>query len=103
MALFFAGGGEVIFIRHLSLNMIFLYLSHDAHADVSVSGLNFYLGLNLYPYLVYASSEGSGESAHLRRLTRAFTARQGNKYQHLMYKPIYPAITSMRANSGFNH
>ena len=27
------------------------------------------LSLHLHPYFVYASSEGSGESAHLRRLT----------------------------------
>ena len=41
----------------------------SAHADIS-SGyaiLNYGFGLHLHPYFVYASSDGSGESAHLRR------------------------------------
>ena len=55
-----------------------MYLSHNyakmpliiAHADVSnkARGLNFGQGLHLHPNLVYARSEGSGESAHMRRL-----------------------------------
>ena len=32
-------------------------------------GLYFGLRLHLHPYFVYASSEGSDESAHMRRLT----------------------------------
>ena len=38
----------------------------NARADVSnvARGLDFGLGLNLHPYLMYASSEGSGESTH---------------------------------------
>ena len=38
----------------------------NAHAEVSSSArcLNFGLGLHLYPYFMYASSEGSGESVH---------------------------------------
>ena len=34
------------------------------------------LKLYIYPYFVYASSEGSGESVHLHSLARAFVARQ---------------------------
>ena len=42
----------------------------NACADVSSSarGLKFGLRLHVYPYFVYTNSEGSGESAHLRRL-----------------------------------
>ena len=49
----------------------------NSHADISrrANGrLNFSLSLYLHPYFVYESSEGSGESAHLCRLTRAFPA-----------------------------
>ena len=39
----------------------------NGHADLShrASGLNFDLNIYLYPYFVYTSSEGSGESAHM--------------------------------------
>ena len=49
----------------------------NARADVSseTRGLNFGLSLHLQPCFVYASREGSGESAHMRRLARSFTAR----------------------------
>ena len=42
----------------------------NAHIDVSsgAKGLNFCLSHHLHPYAVYASSEGSSERAHLRRL-----------------------------------
>ena len=46
--------------------------------------LTFNLGLHLHPYFVYACSEGSGESAHLRRLAWGFVAGQCDKYQHCM-------------------
>ena len=36
--------------------------------------LNFGLRLHLHPYSLYAISEGSGESAHMRRLVRALTS-----------------------------
>ena len=39
------------------------------------SGLKFGLSLDLHLYFVYASSEGSGESAHMHRLARACAAR----------------------------
>ena len=50
----------------------------NAHAVVSsgARGLNFGLSLHLHPYFVYASSKGSGKSAHKGRLTEAFAARQ---------------------------
>ena len=42
-----------------------------AHADLSskARGLNFGPRIHLHPYDVYTSSEGSGKSAHLHRLT----------------------------------
>ena len=46
-----------------------------AHADVSsrARGQIYGLSLHLYPYFVYASSEGSGESTHMLNLDRVFT------------------------------
>ena len=40
--------------------------SVNVHADVSsgVKGLKFCPSLHLYPYFVYANSEGFGESVH---------------------------------------
>ena len=54
----------------------------DTHADQSsrIRDLNLCTSLYLYSNVVYASSEGSGEYAHMRRLTRAFVARQCGKY-----------------------
>ena len=51
----------VVFIAEHPLN---------AHADLSseAKGLNFCLSLHLQPFFEYASCEGSGESARLRRL-----------------------------------
>ena len=49
--------------------MKFLYLKppFNIHADISrvANGLNFGLSLHLHPYFVYASREGTGESAHI--------------------------------------
>ena len=44
------------------------------HADISsrTRGPNFGTSLHLHPYFVYASSEGSGEYVHMRRLARTF-------------------------------
>ena len=49
----------------------------NAYADISskVRCLNIFLSLQPHTYFVYASSESSGESAHMRRLARAFAAR----------------------------
>ena len=38
-------------------------------------GLHFGLSFHLHPYFVYASSDGTVESVHMRRLARAFAAR----------------------------
>ena len=49
----------------------------NTHADVSskANGLKLGMSLHLYAYFMYASSEGSGESAHMmRRLACAFAA-----------------------------
>ena len=53
----------------------------NAHAEVfsGARGLNFGLSLHLHPYFVYASSEGSGESAQARRLAWVFVARRCDK------------------------
>ena len=42
----------------------------NAHADIcgGARGVNFGESLHLYPCLVYASSDGSGEPVHLHRL-----------------------------------
>ena len=42
---------------------------HQINAHSKATGLS----LHLNPYFVYASSEGSGESAHVRKLAEAFT------------------------------
>ena len=48
----------------------------NAHAEISskAGDMNFVLSLHLQSYFVYAISEGSGESAHMRRLAWAFAA-----------------------------
>ena len=42
-----------------------------SHSDIpsGARSLNFSFSLHLHPYSVHASNEGSGESAHMRRLT----------------------------------
>ena len=40
--------------------------------------------LRLLPYFMYANREGSGETAHLRSLARAFTGRLCDKYHNLV-------------------
>ena len=49
----------------------------NTNADVSKGARRLHGDLRLYLqlYFVYASSEGSDESAHMRRLIRAFVAR----------------------------
>ena len=43
----------------------------NANIDISseARGPKFGMSLHLHPYFVYTSGEGSGESAHMRRLT----------------------------------
>ena len=40
--------------------------------------------LRLLPYFMCANSEGSGETARMRRLDRAFAGRLCDKYHNLM-------------------
>ena len=63
----------------------------NAHPDVfkEARGLYFGLSLHLHPYFMYASSEGSGESAHMRRLAWAFAARWRDKYRKLVHWPMF--------------
>ena len=46
---------------------------------------------HLHPYLLYTSSEGYREAAHLRRLALTFVARQCDNDQHIMCWVKYPA------------
>ena len=50
----------------------------NAHGEVfnETRGLKFGLSLHLHLYSVHASNKGSGESAHMPRLTRAFVTPQ---------------------------
>ena len=52
--------------------------SHPAGIDVWI------LALRLLPYFMCANSEGSGETARMRRLAWAFAGRLCNKYHNLM-------------------
>ena len=51
--------------------------------------LAFYLKVPLGSLLVSASSEGSGETARMRRLAWTFAARIGDKYQIRLVRPKY--------------
>ena len=50
--------------------------------------LAFCLMVPLDSLLVWASSEGSGETARMRRLAWTFAARIGDKYQIRLARPI---------------
>ena len=56
--------------KFLSKISEFTILANISHAVISGDGrrLQRCLDLHLYPYFVYGSSEGSGESAHMRKL-----------------------------------
>ena len=51
--------------------------------------LAFRLKVPLDSLLVWASSEGSGETARMRRLAWTFAARIGDKYQIRLARPSY--------------
>ena len=51
--------------------------------------LAFCLKVPLDSLLVWASSEGSGETARMRRLAWTFAARIGDKYQIRLTQSIY--------------
>ena len=50
--------------------LVLIVYAQKPHADeiIGVKCLKIGSSLNLHPYCVYAGNEGSGESAHLRRL-----------------------------------
>ena len=50
--------------------------------------LAFCLKVRFDSLLVWASSEGSGETARMRRLAWTFAARIGDKYQIRLARPI---------------
>ena len=52
--------------------------------------LAFCLKVPLDSLLVWASSEGSGETARMRRLAWTFAARIGDKYQICLTRSIWP-------------
>ena len=56
--------------------------------------LAFCLKVPLDPQLVWASSEGSGETARMRRLAWTFAARIGDKYQIRLTRSIYKTWSS---------
>ena len=62
-----------------------------AHAQPFRGGrdLAFCLKVPLDSLLVWASSEGSGETARMRRLAWTFAARIGDKYQIRLARPNY--------------
>ena len=62
-----------------------------AHAQPfrGVRDLAFCLKVPLDSMLVWASSEGSGETARMRRLAWTFAARIGDKYQIRLTRPIW--------------
>ena len=62
--------------------------------------LAFCLKVPLDSLLVWASSEGSGETARMRRLAWTFAARIGDKYQIRLARPIW-ASPWENLSSGF--
>ena len=63
-----------------------------AHAQpfIGARDLAFCLRVPLDSLLLWASSEGSGETARMRRLAWTFAARIGDKYQIRLTRSIYP-------------
>ena len=61
-----------------------------AHAQPfrGARNLAFCLKVPLHSLLVWASSEGSGETARMRRLAWTFAARIGDKHQIRLARPI---------------
>ena len=57
-------------------------LSVCAQLSSETISLNFCLSMRLLLFIVYARSEGSDETAHMRSLVWAYAARRCNKYQN---------------------
>ena len=73
-----------------------------AHAQPSrgARDLAFCLKVPLDSLLVWASSEGSGETARMRRLAWTFAARIGDKYQIRLTRSIwYAKVIDTKAHS----
>ena len=58
--------------------------AHEILVSSRAKGLNFGLSLPLLPYSLYASSQDSGKTVHMRSLARVFAAHICNKYQNLI-------------------
>ena len=78
---------------------------NNAHADVSkeARALIFCLILHLFPYLMHASSEDSGESAHMRRPACTLAARWYDKYQNLVHWLNYAVIFNICFIAGISY
>ena len=72
-------------------------MTNFAHAQPfrGARGLTFCLKVPLDSLLVWASSEGSGETARMRRLAWTFAARIGDKYQIRLSRPIWALHLSL--------
>ena len=62
--------------------------------------LAFCLKVPLHSLLVWASSEGSGETAWMRRLAWTFAARIGDKYQIRLARPMLLITQATTEGSG---
>ena len=99
----------VIMMRHLPCNLMelrIIWVPSSEFVSSSISSwqiltahvqpfrgatyLAFCLKVPLDSLLVWASSEGSGETARMRRLDWTFASRIGDKYQICLTRLIYP-------------
>ena len=99
----------LIFNRFVTLseprqaNLCLQAFRHDklltAHAQPfrGAMGLAFCLKVPLDSLLLWASSEGSGETARMRRLAWTFAARIGDKYQIRLTRSIYKVLRTKRS------
>ena len=69
----------VLFVLHKLILQMCMH-SHPVGLDILI----FSQTLCLLPYYMCANSEGSGETAQMRRLVWAFAGRLCDKYQNLM-------------------
>ena len=74
-----------------------------AHAQTfrEARDLAFCLKIPLDSLLVWASSEGSGETARMRRLAWTFAARIGDKYQIRLSRSIYFITNIWKTDNAF--
>ena len=74
-------------------------LTAHAQSFRGARDLAFCLKVPLDSLLVWASSEGSGETARMRRLAWTFAARIGDKYQIRLARPMYEGHLESGGNS----